>query len=366
MKKIFLAINLLIVQVCGSQQILKPGFDAREYAELLSLAFYSSSIPDSVIRKTVEDPYRLQYRSPEVGLLNRWSLFLRKDNVASINIRGTIGQSTSWLANFYAAMIPATGNLDINDSTHFEYQLSRDPKAMVHVGWTISLAHLAPDILSKIQALYKDKHVKEFLLFGHSQGAGINFLLRAWLEFEKIKGNLPADIIFKTYCSAGPKPGNMYFSYDYDFITRNGWGFNVVNAADWVPESPFSMQTLNDLNPTNPLIHTKKVLKKQKLLIRVAGGVAYNKMTKKPNKAVKKYRRYLGNLVYKKGVKKVLTQLKEPDYAMGNNYMRAGSPVILMPDKEYMEKFPESDKSYFVHHLFAPYYFLLKKIYFVN
>ena len=74
----------------------------------------------------------------------------------------------------------------------------------------------------------------------------------------------------------------------------------------------------------------------------------------------------LGNLVYKKGVKKVLTQLKEPDYAMGNNYMRAGSPVILMPDKEYMEKFPESDKSYFVHHLFAPYYFLLKKIYFVN
>ena len=363
MRIALLAGLMLLYTQLTAQNTLKPGFDAREYAELLSLAYYSSSIPDSIARASVDDPYRLVYRSQEMGFRNRWTLYVRKDNIGVIDLRGTINQPASWMANFYAAMVPATGKLDLNDSVSFNYQFAADPKAMVHVGWAISIAHLAPDIMEKLKAAYQKDGIKSYFIFGHSQGGALSFLLRSLLEYEKSKGNIPPDILFKTYCSAAPKPGNMYYAYDFDFLTRGGWAFNVVNAADWVPETPFSIQTLDDFNPTNPLVHTKDALKKQKLLIRVAGGLIYNKLARAPRKAQRKFTRYVGTLLYKKGVRKVLTQLKEPSYASGNNYMRAGIPIILQPDEEYRSQFPESDRQFFIHHQFKPYYFLLRKWY---
>lgn len=363
MKRLSCILFLLPALVSIAQQKLQPVFDPKEYGELLSLTFHSSSIPDSVQRKRTTDTYHLEYRSQEVGLQNRWTLYLRNDNVAVIDIRGTINSSVSWVANFYAAMIPATGTLQLNDTTTFAYTLARDPKAAVHVGWTVSLAHLAPDIAQKINSYHKSRQVTEFLVMGHSQGGAIAFLLRSWLEYEKQKGNLPADIVFKTYCSAAPKAGNMYYAYDYDFITRGGWSYTVVNTADWVPETPFSIQTINDFNPTNPLIHTKDILKKQKLAMRFAGSMMYTKLEKKPRKAQKKFEKYLGKTVYKKSIRKILPQFREPAYVHSNNYMRAGTPVILLTDEEYYNRFPESEKNFFVHHLFGAYSFLLKKWY---
>ena len=72
--------------------------------------------------------------------------------------------------------------------------------------------------------------------------------------------------------------------------------------------------------------------------------------------------KYLGPVMYKQ-VKKYLPQLQEPEYAKGSNYMRAGSPIVLIPDKEYYENFPDGGKNKFIHHSFKPYYFLLKKAY---
>jgi hypothetical protein len=70
------------------------------------------------------------------------------------------------------------------------------------------------------------------------------------------------DIKFKTYCSAAPKPGNLYFSYDYEADNQIGWSFTVVNGADWVPELPVSIQSIGDFNKTNPFKnvgnHTEK------------------------------------------------------------------------------------------------------------
>jgi hypothetical protein len=359
-------ISFFFLLLCSSAlqaQKLKPGFDPSEYAALLSIAFNGSSIGDSVLRKTSADPYHREYQSPEVGLKNRWTLYLRPDNVAVIDLRGTINHPASWVANFYAAMIPAKGSIQVNDSTTFEYQFASNPKAMVHAGWTVSIAHLAPTILQKISAYYKDKGVREFLIIGHSQGGALAFLLRSYLEYEKQKGTIPADILLKTYCSAGPKPGNMYYAYDFDFITRGGWAFNVVNTADWVPETPFTVQTINDFNPTNPIVHAKTILKKQKFLIRHAGGYLYNQLEKKPRKAQKKFEKYLGRMIFKKSVHKTLPQLKEPLYVKGNNYMRAGTPVMLMADDEYYTKFAESNTNFFVHHMYAAYSYLLKKWY---
>ncbi len=363
MKYLVILLTLLVVKTAAPQSKLQPGFDAKEYADLLSLTFHGTSIPDSADRLKTKDPYHREYRSAEVGLLNRWTLYLRDDNVAVIDLRGTVNQTASWMANFYAAMIPATGTIQVNDSTAFNYQFAADTKAMVHVGWTISMAHLAPDIEQKINSYYSNKNVREFLIMGHSQGGALSFLLRSYLEYEKQKGKIPSNIIFKTYCSAAPKTGNMYYAYDFDFITRGGWAFTVVNTADWVPETPFSVQTINDFNPTNPFINIKDVLKRQKLMIRFAGGLIYNKLEKKPRKAQKKFEKYLGNVIYKRAIKKIIPQLKEPGYANGNNYMRAGTPVILMADEEYCQKFPESNEKFFIHHSFAPYNYLLKKWY---
>jgi hypothetical protein len=363
MSRLILLIFLSITITVHAQNKLQPGFNGKEYAELLSLSFHGSSIADSLERTHTKDSYHLEYRSAEVGLLNRWSFYLRNDNVAVIDVRGTVQRLASWLENFYAAMIPASGSLQLNDSTTFNYQLSADPKAMVHTGWTIGLSYLAPGIEKKINDYYQQKHVKEFLLFGHSQGGAITFLLRSFLEYEKQKGRIPADIVFKTYCSAAPKPGNMYYAYDFDFITRNGWAFTIVNTADWVPETPFSIQTINGFNPTNPFIHIKEIIKKKKIFVRLAIKKVYRKLDKSTKKAQKKFEKALGKPIYKQ-VKRFLPQLKEPVYTGGNNYMRAGVPIILMPDDEYRRQFPESNTNFFTHHLFSPYYMLVRKYYF--
>lgn len=361
MRYFILSLLLGLSIFSNAQTAIQPGFIPEEYADLLSIAFHGSSIPDSVERKTKKDRYELLFRSPEVGLKNRWTLFLRDDNVAVINIRGTVKNATSWSANFYAPMIPASGALHLNDSTVFNYQLAENPAAAVHAGWTIALGHLAPTIMEQIHKLYKEKGTRQFIISGHSQGGAIAFLTRSYLYYQQKKGDLPSDIVFKTYCSAAPKPGNQPYAYDFDFITRGGWGLTVVNAYDWVPESPFSIQTLTDFNPANPMADIKSILKQQKFLIRLAGNAVYNKLERKPRKAQRKMEKYLGHKLFKLGIRKTLPQLKEPDYVHSSNYMRAGTPVILMPDDAYRKQFPGDGKDKaFIHHLFSSYSYLLK------
>ncbi len=362
MPRVLVVAIVLIPLFSIGQTTLQPIFDVDEYLDGLSLAFYSSSIPDSNRRHLIADPYKQIFRSPETGFLNRWTYYQRSDNTGWIDTRGTVNQLPSWLGNFYAAMVPASGSLTLNDSTNFPYRLATDPRAMVHVGWLVGLGHIAPGIVSMINKQYEESGTRNFILFGHSQGAGITFLLRSYLHYLQQDGSLPKDIILKTYCSGAPKPGNMYYAYDFDFITRGGWAYTIVNASDWVPETPFSVQTLSDFNTVNPFTNAKVVLKKQKLLVRIAGTSIYNKLNRSTRKAQKQFTKYLGHLVYKQS-KNVLPQLKQPQYSKGNNYMRTGVPVILLGDDEYHRRFPDSQTNVFIHHMFQPYSYLAKKIY---
>ena len=344
-----------------AQQILKPGFDAKEYMSLF-LLFTNGRKKDSVYHINPYENFKKYYQSPEVGLKNQWSLFLRNDNVAAITIRGTVADKVSWLANFYAAMIPAQGELYLSDSNTFKYKLAADKNATVHVGWTVSLGSMAPDIVAHVKDLYQ-KGVKEYYIFGHSQGGAIAFLLRSYLEYLQQDHLLPEDIWFKTYCSAAPKPGNMYYAYDYEFITRGNWAYAIVNRADWVPETPYTIQRMQDMNDPNPLIKTKQLLKKQKFAIRTIGGILYGKINRKPRKAQALLTNYLGKKMYKLAVHKAMPGLKEPAYAPSSNYMRAGQPIILMPDADYNKQFIYNGKDDFIHHHFEPYYYLMGKEY---
>ena len=333
-----------------AQGELHPGFDAKEYLGLLQIAENRST------------DYSLGYRSPEVGMLNRWDLWLRNDHRgAVIAIRGTVGESLSWLENFYAAMTPAIGSLELNDSTRFDYRLAADEKAMVHVGWLVGVAYLAPTVIDKIRQTYQNG-IHEFIIFGHSQGGALSFLMRSYLYYLQQKGDLPADIVFKTYCSAAPKPGNTYYAYDFDFITRGGWAFTIVNAADWVPETPFSIQTPDDLNAINPFANLDGTLKRQSFLARLYLKGQYHRLRRRTRKAAKAFRGVLGDKVYQR-VKRSLPGLREPTYTGANNYQRAGVPIVLEPDSEYYRRFAAPPDRIFQHHLLAAYAWLVNKYY---
>jgi predicted lipase len=364
MTRIFLTIILVTTFAASSaQQYIHAGFEGDEYSEMLRIVLQTHA--DSVHTSSkVPLPYnyKMIYRSPVGELNNRWDLWLRTDSkVAVISLRGTVAKPSSWLENFYMAMVPATGKLELNDSTVFNYKLAENPAAAVHVGWLTGLATMAPSIKEQVNEMYK-KGVKEFVIMGHSQGGAIAFLVTSYLHYEMLMGNYPQDIHFKTYCSAAPKPGNLYYVYDYDFITRNGWSFTVVNSLDWVPETPISIQTVRDFNGTNPFVNVKSSLKKQKTLIRWYLNGVYNSLDKTTTKAQRKFEKKLGKNMFKQ-VKKYMPQMKEPAYVSSSNYMRAGVPIVLMADEEYKKQYPEVSKNIFAHHALNPYYMLTQKWY---
>ena len=361
-----LLLSLLLLLFCSatiSQEINTIGFNAKEYYDLLGLNELTHLPQLENGRQTgTTNVYTLQYRSPEVGLLNRWELWKRDDGVAIISLRGTIQQPVSWMANFYAAMIPATGSLQLNDSTVFNYQLAADPKAAVHAGWTVGLAHLAPGIISTVKDLVANNKTDKFIIMGHSQGAALSFLLTSYIHYLGQKGELPAEISWKTYCSAAPKPGNTYYAYDFDFITRNGKAYTIVNSADWVPETPNGVQTLNDYNTGSPFSNIQSILGKQNTLARWYLSGVYKKMDRSTRKAQRRLDKYLGTKMYKI-VNKVLPQFKEPSYAKTSSFTRAGVPIVLIPDEAYWKVFPADPSKTFQHHLIKPYQFLLTSIY---
>jgi len=362
MNKKWLLIGAILLTHVASAQALLPGFNGKEYLDILAISFqrYDSAMEEP--HTAVVGRYFRIFQSSEVGLKNRWGLWMRDDNqVAVISIRGTVPALQSWLENFYSAMISATGSLQLTDSTKFEYQVASDAKAAVHVGWMIGLGSMAPTMLEQMRIAYA-KGVRSFIVSGHSQGGALSLLATSYLHYLIEKGTLPKDMVIKSYCSAAPKVGNLYFAYDYDFITRNGWAFTIVNAADWVPESLFSIQRISDFNPVNPFVHTDEIFGKQKLLIRWYLRSKYNQMNRVTRKAQQCFEDILGGKAYAY-TKKFLPQLKEPSYVETGNYQRAGVPIVLQPDSVYYDKFPNDAKNIFIHHLIEPYRMLAEKYY---
>ncbi len=360
MKNLCTLLLFLLSQTVNAQ--LKPGFDINEYLELMRVS--RQQFNDTLKGDLTPKPQQFHkiYQSPEGPLKNRWDLWVNDKGIGVISIRGTVNNEVSWLENFYAGMVPATGQLHINDTSIFKYHLADDPRAGVHIGWLLGLADLSKTIVPKIKALYESRGIKNFIIMGHSQGAAIAFLLRSYIADLQNNNLLPADIVFKTYCSAPPKPGNTYYGYDYNYLTRGGWGVAVTNAADWVPQTPFSIQTLKDFNHPNPFLNIDDVIKKQSFFVRLYMRHVYNQLKKSPEKAQKVNEKYLGKTVYK-FIKKQLPQYIEPFYMHDNSYTSCGLPVILMPDADYKTKFPDDSDNVFVHHMFWPYYYLAQKEY---
>jgi predicted lipase len=358
-KKIAFYVGVLLLS-CSLQapcQPLSPGFDAVEYNDLLTMNFVmiGDTLPVGARYKMQKGSYQKLFVSPEVGLYNKCAVFMRSDSVAIICLRGTIGKAQSWMENFYAAMVPAKGSMQLSDSTNFSYQLAADSKAMVHVGWLVGLGFMSDYINTQVKQL-ADRGINNIIITGHSQGGALAFLTTSYL-YHKYHEAYPA-LRFKTYASAAPKPGNLYYAYDFDQVTGGGYGYRIINTADWVPETPLTVQTLQDFNDVSVIKDAKKILKKQKFIARLAIGHVYNRMNNAGYKTMKRYRKYLGHTVYKQASKS-LPGFTEPVYSYGSNYMTAGSPIILAADDVYYSKFIFDGKDYFVHHMLKPYKYLL-------
>lgn len=356
--RITVLLFLLFAMPVASSGRVSPGFDLDEYIDLIKVTARHYAVPDS----SIPPPgyAKFVYRSPIMGLDNRWDLYLRDDKVAIISLRGTTSNTLSWMENLYAAMVPAQGSLRLDNGAPWQYKLAENPRAAVHVGWLIGMAYLSRDILPRIDSMYQNG-IKGVVIIGHSQGGAIAFLLTSHLHYLQAQGKLPADMKFKTYCSAGPKPGNLYYAYDYEHITRNGNGYNVVNTADWVPEVPVSVQTVNDMNNTNPFVNAKAEIKKQKAPMRWVLRRMYNRMDRPGRKTQRMYKKYLGNTVAKM-VAGSLPEYQPGEYYNSGHYVRTGRTIILYADADYYQKFPDSKTNIFVHHFYGPYLYLAEKL----
>ncbi|MCO5284966.1 MAG: lipase family protein [Chitinophagaceae bacterium] len=353
---------LLSFSLTSLSQKLKPGFDKEEYREMMLISAKTSAL-DSNYYLSLPFPahFTLQYRSSSIGLDNLWELWTDdKSGKAVISIRGTTEKAESWLANFYAAMVPAKGELRLNSHEVFSYQLASEPKAAVHVGWLLSMVYLSKEILPKINEQFQRGN-RDILIMGHSQGGAISYLLTSYLYNLQRLNQLPKDIRFKTYCSAAPKPGNLYYAYEYEAMTGGGWAFNVVNAADWVPEMPISIQTLNDFNNVNPFTNAKQIIRKQKFPKNLVLKHVYNQLDKPTRKAQRKYEKYLGRMASKL-IKKHLPDFTPPTYYNSNHYVRTGTTIVLLPDEEYYKLYPDDPTKLFPHHFHEQYLYLLNRL----
>jgi predicted lipase len=231
-----------------------------------------------------------------VGLFNRCEAYLRSDSVAIVSLRGTVNQLPSWLENFYSGMVPANGSMKLNDSTTYNYHLANNPNALVHVGSLIGTGFLSRQYEPYLEAPL-NRGIRSVIVTGFSQGGALTFLNTSHVYY-KYSSSYPG-LQVKAYAGAAPKPGNLYYAYDFDHITANGWGYRVVNTADWVPETPVSVQTVNDFVDINPITDAKATINKQKGATRIALKHIYNRMDKASYKAMKTLTKHLGRDVGK-------------------------------------------------------------------
>lgn len=354
--RILLCCLLLFPTVLNAQ--LRSGYSAEENLEMLKV--FKSFVDQPLAGMDIPGSKRFQriYRSPVMGLDNMWELHGDSTGTAVISLRGTTKNGVSWLENGYAAMVPAIGTLKLDSGTVFDYHLADDPRAAVHVGWLVGMAFLQGDILLRIDSLYR-AGTRDILVTGHSQGGALCYLLTAHLWQLQRTGRLPREIRFKSYVNAGPKPGNTAFAQHYEHFTR-GWAFNTVNALDWVPEMPMSIQTVTDFNIVNPFVGARKNMGALPLKKRLISRHVYNKLDKPTRRAQRNFRKFLGGSAGKI-VRRTLPLLETPPYAETSNYVRTGTIITLLPDSAYFGRFPQTQETPFVNHMLEPYVYLMER-----
>jgi hypothetical protein len=231
-----------------------PGFDLTEALDLLAM----SAIIEGGAAPPVPNPppgWTLLFTSPPIGPFdNMWQLWRRDaDGAFSVAIRGTVSEAGSILEDLISLMIAATGSMKIGP-LRVDYKFAESALAGVHLGFALGALLLLKDqangILAQLQAHGAGPGSSVYVT-GHSQGAAVATLVRSYLAHA---ADAPVNVSYKTYIYAQPKPGNDHYADDFESRFSNaGLAFRVTNSLDWVPQVPFTLEFIQDINTPNPL-----------------------------------------------------------------------------------------------------------------
>ncbi len=183
--------------------------------------------------------YKKQFESNVVGMDNKFQVF-QKGNKGYITFRGSTDKGMSWVENFYSAMVPAKGTIQLKDKD-YPYHFADKEGAAVHAGFALAIIFLSEQMIPEIQAL-NDKGVYDIVISGHSQGGALATLTRCYLE------NSPTETLsekntYKTYAFGNPMCGNQEFAEEYkEKYADTGTAFSIINPEDPIPYMPVNYE----------------------------------------------------------------------------------------------------------------------------
>jgi hypothetical protein len=202
--------------------------------------------------------WAILFDSPVLGVFyEKWQLWESSGGDYAIVLRGSVMQPGSILEDLISVLVPAKTSITVG-AVSIPFQFAADPAAAVHLGFALGTLILLKSRVSGILAQLAQWGIgagSNVYITGHSQGAAMATLLRSYLEYAQVpNGDAPAGVSYKTYVYAQPKPGNDHYATDFESKFSNpGLGFRVTNSLDWVPQVPFTIELVRDLNAPNPL-----------------------------------------------------------------------------------------------------------------
>ena len=236
---------------------LPAGFDRAEALDMLAMSAIIES-DDGTVPPPIPNPPPGWTPLPPSPVIppfdNKWQLWKRdRAGAFAVAIRGTVYEPGSIVEDLLALMIDATGTITVGGAS-LPYSFAADPLAGVHLGFAAATLLVAELPVIGILDVLKANGLgagSQIYVTGHSQGAAMATLLRSYLQYG---AGMPPGISYRTYVFAQPKPGNDHYAADFENRFSNpGLGFRITNSLDWVPQVPFTIEILTDINEPNPL-----------------------------------------------------------------------------------------------------------------
>lgn len=236
------------------------GFSGIEAKEMMALS--SSFTFDDLFgsdKDIIPRKYKKVFTSEVKGMDNKCKIF-QDEKTAVICFRGSTDKGISWVENFYSAMVPGKGIIEIKKK-EYPYTFADDENAAVHAGYALAIMFLSDEFIPQIQTLEK-KGVHHFIITGHSQGGALSTLCRTYLENHADLSNKNQ---YKTYAFGNPMSGNREFAAEYDKkYSDNGTAFSIVNLQDPIPYMPMNYE------------EDEKAISKKKLVNWITGKEDFN------------------------------------------------------------------------------------------
>jgi hypothetical protein len=230
---------------------LNPGFNLTEALNLVAL----SAIVEGGDAPPQPVGWGMVFDSPVIGpFTEKWQLWKNDAGAYAVVLRGTVVTAGSIVEDLISFLAPAIGRLTIGH-VQIDYKFAGRTDASVHFGFALGTLLLLKDPQNGILVQLADKVPQGSAIFiaGHSQGAAMATLLRSYLAYGS---DAPKDknYTYKTYVFAQPKPGNDHYAADFESAFCNaGLAFRITNSLDWVPQMPFTIEVVNDINTPNLL-----------------------------------------------------------------------------------------------------------------